>query len=440
MTYSPFDNLPPLSQKEALQILSTPVSELKLVSDYYKAVFHLIKYPGSKTEKALLNLLESEDNDQAVLIAKRKAVEGLATLGSKSSIPVIGKCLKTSDPYLTENAAWALKVLNCNDNALHKVIIELLDDPRQNTRNLIQCLAGMKVYSAVEKIRTFLYNSNTSESIRGASIAALSQLSGEKCFIEELEEHLLLPNQNQRHSAIQDAIDFGSLDLLPAVLKAPVSVSFRLRAFESLWPEGLDYFQGFRPIEVVDSFIFDKPSNLNLVHKYDAPPTIDFLFEELFGTDFSRCYLALKTLQEYKSDEISPKLGFYLKKASKDYGAIYFLISLFRAIPDWGEQEIKEIESFLIRSLDIYWPDFMKFKPLSIVTLSEINPVRAMNYLDYFTDPDSTRFWVSRYAAIIAIENILRSDQLIIANNRWLRLKQDPNYFVRQKAGLVFRD
>ena len=53
MNPSYFDTLPSLSKNDALEILKTPINRLKLTSDYYKAVFHLSKYPSSQTENAL---------------------------------------------------------------------------------------------------------------------------------------------------------------------------------------------------------------------------------------------------------------------------------------------------------------------------------------------------------------------------------------------------
>ena len=77
-----FDNLPPISKKKAFQILSKKIDELELPSDYYKAVFHLLKYPGPDTEKLLLDLLISSSNEHCVLIAKRKAIENSTKIAS----------------------------------------------------------------------------------------------------------------------------------------------------------------------------------------------------------------------------------------------------------------------------------------------------------------------------------------------------------------------
>ena len=53
------------SKEEALRILATPIEKLELSSDYYKAVFHLEKYPGPESEIALFEILKN-DSDHLV--------------------------------------------------------------------------------------------------------------------------------------------------------------------------------------------------------------------------------------------------------------------------------------------------------------------------------------------------------------------------------------
>ena len=140
MSNSPFDNLPQLTKEEALNILKTPINELNLSSDYYKAVFHLSKYPCLETEESLLTLLKSEDKSQAIVIARRKSIEVLARIGCKRAMPLIAKTLDSDDPYVVENATWALQELNCTDVKLHKCIANLLNQPKHNRRVLIKLL------------------------------------------------------------------------------------------------------------------------------------------------------------------------------------------------------------------------------------------------------------------------------------------------------------
>ena len=109
MNVGPFDTLPPLSKKDALRILRTPLKDLKLSSDYYKAVFHLSKFPCPETEEALLELVKCDSFENPILLAKRKAIEVLGKMRCKKAIPFIGNNLHHQDPYIVENSAWALQ-------------------------------------------------------------------------------------------------------------------------------------------------------------------------------------------------------------------------------------------------------------------------------------------------------------------------------------------
>ncbi len=411
MKASPFDNLPPLSQEEALELLATPVCELQLSSDYYKAAFHLMKYPGEKTEKALIDLVESTATDQAVIIARRKAVEGLARLGCVDAIPVIGSCLNSSDPYLVENAAWALKELGCEDGSLHSVMISLLDDPRQNRRVLIQSLTDLGVVSVISKIKDLLNDVTLSVGVRGASIVAMSRLAGADNYIFELEKHLIDLNQNNRHCAVEDVINGGALDLLPAVLRAPVAPSFRMRAISALWPDKILRYRQLNLIEIIDQLIIDDPNNLNLVHYYDSRPTEDILVDYLFGTDFSRSYLAVKMLCTRNIDLVWLALSKNLDKAKKDYGALYFFLLVINLMPYLIEANKEKVEEIISSALSNSWPPFMKFKPIAIFLIMKVDTRLNYKNIAFFLDEEKTPFWASRYAALLSIEDWLKDER-----------------------------
>ena len=63
--------------------------KLELSSDYYKAVFHLEKYPDVETEEVLINLIKINSDEQCILIAQRKAVDILGRIS----------CLNASDAF-----------------------------------------------------------------------------------------------------------------------------------------------------------------------------------------------------------------------------------------------------------------------------------------------------------------------------------------------------
>lgn len=423
-----------MSQEEAFRILATPLEKLQLGSDYYKAVFHLAKYPGSETEKTLLALLKTVDTQQPFKIARRKAVEVLARLGCIEAIPVIGECLDSSDPYLVENAAWALQELDCREHELHKKMIKLLDDPEQNRRVLIQSLAKLEVSSSIARIQSLLQDESVSKGVRGASISALLRLCGESTLITELQKNLFVSNQNGRYCAVQDAINSKKIELLPSVLKSPVAPFFRMMAVSSLWPEGVQTLNGFDLIEVLDALINDDPNELELVHCYEEQPAIGFLIEELFNTDFSRSYLALKTIIDRKSIHIWPLAEQVLERVKKDYGALYFFITMFRMIPCWGVEEEKIIESLSIFALDNRWPSFMKFRPAAILSLMNISPKDCLNYAHDWLDSNKTPFWACRYAALMSIYPMLEASHSKPLIDRLDSAQKDPHRFVRAKA------
>ncbi len=433
MQKSKFDNLPCLTKEEAFNILSTPIEKLNLASDYYKAVFHLNKYPGADTEKVLRKLIESDANAQPLLIAKRKAVEVLARLKCFNAIPSIGLCLEDSDPYLVENAAWALCELGCKDNLLIKKIAELLDDPMQNRRVLIQSLAGLGALSEVSKIKLFLEDDSYSPGICGASIAAIKKLSGESIQTYKLENFLALNNQNDRQCAVLDVIQADEIKLLPAVLKSPVSPAFRLKAIDILWQEKRK-LNGYDLIDLIDSTIKDDPNNLDLKDDLDQVKTERQLIEELFATDFKRAYIALRTLLSREVINIWPPLVAYLNRIKRDYGALYFFMILFRSVKGWEQPALKEIKLIAFSCLSKSWPDYIKFKPAAILTLMQLYPSSCYSHIGTWLTHSHTPFWVTRYSALIGLEAWLKDDQCHYLLRDLKYLDQDPHRFVRSKA------
>ncbi len=431
------DNLPPLTKSEALEILSLPISKLRLSSDYYKAAFHLIKFPCLEVKNAFLDLIQSKSTNQAVVIAKRKAVEGLARHGCVDTIPVIAKCLWSSDPYLVENAAWALDKLGCKDKEIHRKIVNLLEEPLQNRRVLIKSLVGMKAFSKTPKFKSILHDSSLPAGFRGAVIAAFCSHYGDKEYLYLLEEYLSLPNQNSRQCAITDVIDSGAIELLPLVLRTPVAPFFRISAIEALWPQDLIQVNALELEKVLDSIMKDHPCNLKRLQTYVHSPDNDFLISELFNTDFSHCYLALENLLTRRPDEIWPKILEQLNRAKKDYGALYFFMTLFRLLDGWSDDQLEKIQSLAFSCLDNKWPKFIKFRPAAILTLCTYWPLECFDLMVNWLDEEKTPFWVSRYSALISIQENLVHFKENNLDQYLQKAKKDSNRFVRIKADLI---
>ena len=436
-----YDNIHPgLSHHGALAILEQSLESLDSASDYYMAVAHLVNFPGNKTGEALLRLIETSSSEQAVNLARRKAVEVLGRLGVQRAIPSIGRCLRSNDHYLVENAAWALLQLNCQDVELHQEMCLLLNDPTQSRRVLIQALAGLEVHTALPVLQSLQDEANPG--VRGAALAGVAQLSGDNSRLKELEDHLTLPNQMDRQSAIQDLIDCRATYLLPSILKAPVSPVFRLRALRTLWPGQDKAHAGLDLLTCLDSLMWDQPEVLVLAHCYDTEPTTIFLFEEFFGTDFSRCYLALSTLKHRPAEELWPIFWKrWQEDAYNDYGAHYFFIQLLGSLDDWPSAATSTIESLLLEAMHSKRPQFSKSKVAACLTLNKHFPDIWCKSVQQLLSSDLTASWELRYAALMGLGSIdFGNNHEIFQLLKNDLSVQDPDPFVDRRRQLLISE
>ena len=73
---------------------------------------------------------------------------------------------------------------------------------------------------------------------------------------------------------------------------------------------------------------------------------------------------------------------------------------------DWPQAALSVIEHWLLEAADTLRPQFMKSKPAAILTLATVLPKRCREELGRWTNPEQTPFWESRYAALMALEQL----------------------------------
>jgi len=153
---NPFNNLPKINKIEAINILRKPISEVKLLADYYKAVFHLANFPSEESEIVLLDFIKYDYEILEYKIAKRKAIEVLAIFDCKKAIPTIADFLQdhNNDTYLVETAIWSLGKLKCNDSDIIDNICSILYKQFNNKRVVIQTLTNLGDTKEIDKIRS----------------------------------------------------------------------------------------------------------------------------------------------------------------------------------------------------------------------------------------------------------------------------------------------
>ena len=433
-----FDNIHPgLGRDDAIEILAKDFAELENQSDYYMAVSQLINFPCQESSDALIFFLQKDSDDNPVRLAQRKAVEVLARLKVDHAQLTIAQFLNSSDVYMVENVAWALAELNCQDDESKQLMIQLLDDPNQNQRVLIQSLSKLFVLEAVPTVLSLLKSDRTP--VRGAAIAAIARLSGDRSCLDQLSDFLFCANQMDRQSAVQDVIDAGANDLIPSVLKAPVSPVFRLRAVRSLWEPLGESHDIERTLSVVDQLLYDDPRNIVVLHQYEEPMPIELLVEGLFHPDFSRCYLAMQSLLVIDPVDLWPHLErSWLSRAHNDYGAHYFMMNLFGLIHQWDSKKLDIIHEILLQAISDQRPQFKKSVPVAFLSYTKLFPGDCDSFIGSWLSHSQMPFWQCRYAALmVSQDNQSFSQTKQYRDSLNLLAKHDPDCFVRAKAQAV---
>jgi bilin biosynthesis protein len=414
-----FFNIFNLTEDRALAILETPLDELEDNSAHYVAASQLINFPTERSINALIKIIEDDNPDLYHRIAKRKAVESLGRLKASSALSAIRACLQNDDRLIVENAVWAIGEIGTEDPEVLEEIAQLLERSTQTYRVIIQTLAKFDYKPALEKIQK--YTNSDDELIKSTAIATVVRMTGDYSQIDRVVELLQDSNVNVRRACIQDLIDVDYYQCIPKISKAPVSVIFRVRGIRSL-AENAIASGAIRFAEIessLDSAIRDRPEDLELVHEYDQKPTLEFLIDELYNTDFGRCYLATQTILDlYPKEAPEAILATYTDKAHDDYGAHYHVMKLL----GW----LKYVPSYdlLVEALHNQQPQFNKSRAAAAIALANLGDKRVISLLKETLD---TPIFELKYASLLALEQL--GD-----NSGWEIAANDANLLIREKA------
>ncbi|MDZ8260212.1 HEAT repeat domain-containing protein [Nostoc sp. ChiQUE01b] len=409
-----------LTEEQAIAIIDTPLEQLEDASDKYIAVSHLINFPTEQSIAALVRAIETSNPDELDhRIVRRKAVESLGRLQAQSALPVIRQCLKDDDIYTVENTVWAIGEIGTKDPEILEEVAQLLDKPGQIYRVIIHTLAKADYQPSLERIRKFTQVED--EPTRSAAIATVCRFTGDYSEITEVMALLQSSSVNARRGCIQDLIDSRYYKAIPEIARCPVSLVFRLRGLRMLLDAGVPSdeitFTEIQPY--LEQVLYDHPNDLDLVHEYDATPVLDFVINELYETDFGRCYLATKTLLDiYPQEAPAALLVTYSDKAYNDYGAHYHVMKLF------GWLKYAPAYDLLVENLHNREPQFQKSRAACAIALGELGDQRAIPEIKICLN---TPIWDLKYACLLALDRLGDSSGREICSG-------DRDWLIRAKA------
>ena len=413
-----FSNIFNLTEEQAIALLKKPLNTEDGTSERYVGAAHLINFPTERSINALIEAIEDRDRRLENRIARRKAVESLGRLKAVKALPILRTCLADEDVLTVENAVWSIGEIGTEDESILEEIANLLTKPNQTYRVIIHTLANFDYKPAIDRIKPF--TNYDDEPVQSAAIASLARLTGDDSQMERVVEFLQHDNINARRACIQDLIDAEYYPAITAMAQAPISVAFRLRGIRLLAAKGIGASKiNFAEIESsLERIIRDRPQDIELIHEYDQPPSLDFLIRELYHTDFGRCYLAGKTLLETYSDEAADALlKTYAEEAHNDYGAHFHVIKLL------GLLKHKVSYDLIVEALNNTSPQFQKSRAAAAIALGNIGAVEAIPILK---ETLATPIFDLKYACLLALEQL--------GENCWSIVVDDKNLLIKTSA------
>jgi bilin biosynthesis protein len=414
-----FFNLFNLTEEQAIALLDTPQDQIGEEDSRYIAASHLVNFPTEQSISALIRAIEQTDPALENRIVRRKSVETLGRLQARQALPIIHACLSDPDCYTVENAAWAIGEIGTNDPAILEDVTRLLDQPGQTYRVMIHTLAKLDYQPALERIRRFTTDADPPTA--SAAITAICRLTRDFTQMEKVVAFLQHKNVLGRRLCIQDLIDAHYYAAIPEIAHCPVSLVFRLRGIRMLAEAGITKgainFATVQP--ALEQSLRDHPQDLKLVHTYDAVPTLPVLIQELYETDFGRCYLATKTILEHYPDTAPAALfETYREEACSDYGAHFHVMKIFGWLKHTPAYEL------LIESLHNQQPQFQKSRAAAAIALGELADPRAIPELQACLQ---TKIWDLKYAALLALEKLGDT-------SGYAAVADDSDRLIREKA------
>ena len=413
-----FSNIFNLTEDQAIALLKKPLGTEDGTSERYVGAAHLINFPTERSINALIEAIEDRDTSLENRIARRKSVESLGRLKATKALPTLKSCLNDEDVLTVENAVWSIGEIGTEDESILEAIAELLTKPNQTYRVIIHTLANFNYKPAADRIKPF--TDYDDEPVVSAAVASLARLTGDYSDMDRVVEFLQHDNINARRACIQDLIDTEYYAAIPAIAKAPISVAFRLRGIRLLAAKGIGAGKiTFEDVETsLDSIIRDRPQDIEMVHEYDAPPSIEFLIGELYHTDFGRCYLAGKTLLEvYPQEAPAALLKTYAAEAHNDYGAHFHVVKLLGLLKYTASYDL------IVEALYNTSPQFQKSRAAAAIALGNLGVSKAIPVLKEVID---TPIFDLKYACLLALEQL--------EHDCWAEAEDDMNILIKAKA------
>ena len=287
-------------------------------------------------------------------ITRRKAVEALGRRKDIRAIPALVDVLKCSDTEAVINALSALIRIGWSPSEVEEShLLNLLDGEVTQARAVIQLFTRLRIKSTRSKERIGSLCDHESLLISGAARACMASLYGEFNQMKPLVACLTDLVAGKRRSAVIDIGDSGDEDLLPDLIRAPVSMSLRAKSFFQIVEVNHSASDPQNQI-LLKQLLRDNPLLLDIKSEWQCGDEPDEIEQNLSHRDEAKQYGAAASLMRIERDECLKLIDSMQERLWSDYVTHYYLTCIV------GLRKLQEKEDLIRSALAETTPQYTK--------------------------------------------------------------------------------
>ena len=344
-----------ISKSDALQLLFARTDSVERPSDRYFAATRLGLCDCDETLDALIRATSDLKIEELFdRITRRKAVEALGRRKDIRAIPALVDVLKCSDTEAVINALSALIRIGWSPSEVEEShLLNLLDGEVTQARAVIQLFTRLRIKSTRSKERIGSLCDHESLLISGAARACMASLYGEFNQMKPLVACLTDLVAGKRRSAVIDIGDSGDEDLLPDLIRAPVSMSLRAKSFFQIVEVNHSASDPQNQI-LLKQLLRDNPLLLDIKSEWQCGDEPDEIEQNLSHRDEARQYGAAASLMRIERDECLKLIDSMQERLWSDYVTHYYLTCIV------GLRKLQEKEDLIRSALAETTPQYTK--------------------------------------------------------------------------------
>ena len=342
-----------LEEEKALKLLKVNPEELKNPVEKYTAATKLAACTSDRSLEVLIEATDLNSDNLFNRITRRKVLEALGRRRDARALPCLFKALNFDDETSVINAVNSIaqigETLTTSQSAL---LSKALNGSDNQKRAVIQTHTKLAIVQGENEIS--ILETYVNPLVAGAARTYAAKVHGHIERLTPIIKQLTDAVSGRRRAAVIDLGDAGDINVLPQLIRSPVSMPLRAKsAFQHVDPNKTGKVpENYR--NLISQLLRDDPSSLSLLEEWICGADQTEIEKNLQHRDEGKQYGGALTLMRMpKQQQIESIDQIYVRYWS-DYGTNYLLTAVI------GVNRIQERQELVRTSLAETLPQYAK--------------------------------------------------------------------------------